>query len=111
LVESQTVRESVNKGKVIGFSVTTSDGTSTSVVSAATIAGVGAKVIRDIYLKLTGDDAYLGLGKAASTTPGEDVIPIFKDTIFHKENLRYTSLNVIRASSTNVTVKGFVVVN
>jgi len=111
MVESQTVRESVNKGKCIGFSVTTSGSSAVDVITPAQIAAVGAKVIRDIHLKCTGGDAFLGLGKTATTTPGEDNIPIFQDESFDKENLRYTSLSVIRAGSSDVTVKGYVVVN
>ena len=113
MVSQQSVRRSVNKSIVIGFSTTTTDGTSTEVVTAATIATVGAKTIREISLKLTGDDAYLGFGKTATKTPGHDIAIIFDNDdygFFSLENCAYESLNVIRASSTDITVEGFVVV-
>ena len=107
---SQTVAQSVNKKIYIGFSVATTDATSTNVVTAATIVAAGAKVIRSIHLKCTGGDGYLGLAETATTTPGTDIIPIFQNVFLNEEDCAYTSLNVIRSSG-NVTVTGYVVVN
>jgi hypothetical protein len=110
MVNSQSVKQAVNKKIVIGFSVTTSDATSTDVVTAATIATAGAKTITDIHMIVKNADGYLGLGKAATTTPGEDIIPVFSGLPFDLMNCGYESLTVIRDGA-DVTVEGFVVVN
>ncbi len=111
---NQSVPRAYNKGIIIGFNISTNSGASTAVVTSAQIAAAGASMIRDIHLKLTGDDAFLGLGKTASTiTSGntaQDIVPIFQGAFFSKENVKYNSLNVIRAGSTDVTIKGYVVV-
>jgi len=70
MVTTTGVKEAVNKARTFSFSVTTTDGTSTNVVTAAQVAAEGFATIRDIHLKCTGDKCFLGLGKAASTTHG-----------------------------------------
>lgn len=104
----QSVKQSVNTAAVYSFTVTTSDATSTAVVTAATIASMGYTTIHEIHVWITGDKAFLGLGKDASTTHGSDIIPIRVNTYFDKDNLKYDSLNVIRSGSTNVTIEGWV---
>ena len=112
---SQSVPGSVNKGLIIGFNISTTDATSTPVITAAQITSAGASRIRDIHLKCTSADGWLGLGEAAvkitSGITDTDIVPIFKDGYFNKSNVKYSLLNVIRDASTNVTVKGYVVVS
>ena len=108
---TQSVTSSVNRGIHIGFSVTTSDATSTAVITAAQVAAAGATTIREIYYKLTLDDAFFGLGITATKVVGLDIVPIIQDDIDRIKYCKYTSLNVIRSASTNVNVTGYVVVN
>lgn len=112
MVKSQTVRQSVNKKTVIGFDVTTTNNTSTAIVSSSTIASAGGKTITDIHIYVLGADGYLGLGKTATTTVGADIVPVFAGTPFTQENCGYESLNVIREEDGgNVRVVGYVVIN
>jgi len=111
MVKTQTVRQSVNKKKVIGFEVSTSDASAVSLVSKSDVAGVGASTIRELWVIVTGDKAYIGLGKTATTTPGEDNIPVPADTILHMENIAFTHITGIRSGATDVTFTGWVVVN
>ena len=117
MVFDQTNRGAVNKKIMIGFLVTTTDGTSTAVINAAALVAAGATNIRDIHLKCTGDKAYLGFDKDAEVLSAgaanvvKDVVPVFINGFFNKSNCGYSILNVIRAVTTNVTVEGYVVVS
>lgn len=108
---SQRIIEEYNKTQAIGFAVTTTDATATDVITATNIGDVGATRIRGIYLKCTGDKCYLGLGKDATGTPGNNIIPVWKNAYINLAGTSYDNLTVIRSSTTNVTVEGFVVVN
>jgi len=96
--------------KLLGFAVTTTDGTSTAVISAATMNALGFSRIRDVHMYVTGDDAYLGFGRAATTTAGEDIVIVFQNKFMDETDINYTSLNVIRSSTTNVTLRGYAVI-
>lgn len=115
--KAQAISESVNKGIIIGFTVTTASAASTDVVTAAKVAEAGGISIRDIHLRCSDADGYLGLGKAAAVISSgaanvvQDIIPIFNGSFLNKENLNYAYLTVIRAGATNLTVTGYVVVN
>jgi len=104
----QTVKQSYNTPAVYSFSVTTSDATSTEVISETTIAMMGYTTIHEIHLRATGDKCFLGLGKDASTTHGMDIIPVWESTYFEKHGLKCSKLNVIRSGDTNVTIEGWV---
>ena len=97
--------------KLLGFSFTSTGATAQDLVSEAVVTGFGgAQKINAIHLKLTGDDAYLGLGKAATKTPGEDIVPLFTGAYFNEDNVDYSYISIIRDGSTNITAKGYVVV-
>ena len=104
----QSVKQAVNTPAVYSFTVTTSDATSTEVITATTIELMGYTTIHEVHVWITGDKAFLGLGKDASTTHGVDIIPIRENTYFDKDGLKFNSLNVIRDGSINVTIEGWV---
>jgi hypothetical protein len=102
------MRQSVNKKITYGFDVSTSDATSTSIVSAANIASCGGSTIVDIHMIVEGGPGYLGLGQAATTTPGKDIIP-FREGTFDFENANCSQLNMIRDGG-DIRVTGWVVI-
>jgi len=97
--------------KAIGFSVSTSGASAVDLVTNATVKAAGRSIIKEVHLKVSVADGYLGLGVTATTTAGINIIPLFQDTFVDLEDVEYSSLSIIRAAATNVTVAGFVVVN
>ena len=111
---NQSIPRAYNKGITIGFNISTSTAASTPVITEAQISAAGASMIRDIHLKCTSADGWLGLGedavKITSGNTDENIVPIFEDGYFNKINVKYSKLNVIRDDSTDVTVTGYVVI-
>ena len=98
-------------GKVLGFNFTSTGASAQDLVSEATVTGFdGATYIRAIDLQVSDGHGYLGFGKTATKTPGEDIIPIWEGTYFSRDDLDYASISIIRSGATNITAKGHVVV-
>jgi len=104
----KTVRQDHNKAKFYGFSCVTG-ATSSCIMSATQIQALGYNGIGEISIKTTNASGMMAFNKAATTTPGEDIVPLIQDTIITLEGIRVKDFSVIRSGSTDIKTVGYVV--